>query len=84
MKKLKLEELAVTSFATSAAPPEERGTVNGNAKPGGGGGTVIQTYNVDLCGDTQYFDCTLGCSYLRSCDGCTIVRLTELECVETA
>ena len=82
MKKLKLEELAVTSFATSPAPPEERGTVNANAKPGGG--TVIQTYSPEACGETNYMDCTYGCSYLRSCDGCTIVRLTELECVEPA
>jgi hypothetical protein len=82
MKKLKLETLEVTSFDTSAAPSEERGTVNGNAKPGGP--VVIQTYSPQACGDTQYFDCTLGCSHLTYCAQCTIVRLTELECVDPA
>ncbi len=82
MKKLKLEELEVTSFATTSGIARERGTVNAHAKLGGP--VFIETYNIERCGDTQYFDCTFGCSYLLSCTGCTAVRLTEADCVETA
>jgi hypothetical protein len=70
MKKLKLESLEVTSFVTTTEAARERGTVHGAAKPTPGTGP-IQTYSPEACGETQYFDCTLGCSYLTHCLGCT-------------
>ncbi|HEU4883323.1 MAG TPA: hypothetical protein VFT45_13775 [Longimicrobium sp.] len=82
MRKLKLESVKVESFHTTSIAPRERGTVNAHGKPG-----PIQTYNVDLCGDTQYFDCTLGCSQNTQCAGAcgvTVYRcllLTEADCV---
>lgn len=78
MKKLKLEDLAVTSFETTSAVAGERGTVQGHAPPASRQ-CPIQTYNVDLCGDTQYFDCTLGCSHLTNCPDC-IVQLETADC----
>jgi hypothetical protein len=30
------------------------------------------TYDVVACGDTQYFDCTFGCSQYNSCQVCWI------------
>jgi hypothetical protein len=30
------------------------------------------TYDVRECGETQYFDCTLGCSQHNTCDVCWI------------
>ena len=79
MKKLKLEELEVTSFATTSDLVRERGTVVANAdiKPGG---PIIETYNIDYCGDTNYFDCTLGCSYLTNCAEC-FSQLETVNCV---
>ena len=75
MKKLKLENLDVTSFETSAAPAEARGTVLGAARtnaPGCQG--PLQTYSIEQCGDTQYFDCTLGCSQNTACPtGCIVM-----------
>jgi hypothetical protein len=77
MRKLKLESLQVESFETAPIAPRVRGTVQANARPG-----PIETYNVDRCGDTMYFDCTLGCSVESNCtcvaqietaDGCAIV-----------
>jgi cytochrome c peroxidase len=67
MRKLKLESLTVESFETAAAMQSERGTVQAHAKPQP---TTLQTYNVDVCGDTMYFDCTLGCSHLTNCSQC--------------
>jgi hypothetical protein len=64
MRKLKLESLTVESFETAAAAPQVRGTVDAHAKPKP---TTLQTYNVDICGDTQYFDCTLGCTVETNC-----------------
>jgi hypothetical protein len=72
MKKLKLESIAVTSFETCAAEPQERGTVQGRA-PGG-----VKPYPTQLnCGPTNpELDCTYGCSMFTGCpDNC--VRLTE-------
>ncbi|HEX2205893.1 MAG TPA: hypothetical protein VHG91_21440 [Longimicrobium sp.] len=66
MKKLKLDALEVTSFATTPSGAMERGTVDAHM-PKPGGPIVIQTYNIDLCGDTYYFDCTLGCSRNSDC-----------------
>ena len=70
MRKLKLESLTVESFEPTAAAPAARGTVDAHGKPG-----PIETYNVDRCGETRYFDCTLGCTVETNCycavsDGC--------------
>ena len=71
MKKLKLENLEVTSFATTSAAARERGTVLGAGRTNNG--CPIQTYSPDICGDTYYFDCTLGCSQNTACpNGCVI------------
>jgi hypothetical protein len=62
MKKLKLEDLVVTSFETAAAT-SARGTVLGAGrtdKPG-----CVGTYGG--CAETEYFDCTLGCSRMTDC-----------------
>lgn len=64
MHKLKLESLQVESFQTSHVTPQPRGTVQAHGKP-----QPPQTYNKDLCGDTLYFDCTLGCSINTNCAG---------------
>ena len=64
MRKLKLESLAVESFQTSPIATQARGTVEAHGKP-----QPLQTYNVDDCGETMYFDCTLGCSYNTYCAG---------------
>ena len=77
MKKLKLEELEVTSFATTSGTARERGTVNAHAKPGGP--VFIETYNIERCGDTQYFDCTYGCSRESACpDRCILI--SDFDC----
>jgi hypothetical protein len=69
MKKLKLEHLEVTSFATTSDAPRDRGTVLGAAAPTRA--CPPQTYSPDHCGDTFYFDCTLGCSIQTDCpNGC--------------
>lgn len=71
MRKLTLESLEVESFVT-AAPSRLRGTINahGDIKPS----PVIETYDVALCGETRYFDCSLGCPSIAPCD------LTETLC----
>lgn len=74
MRKLKLESLAVESFETCPIGARARGTVQANAKP-----QPPQTYNVDLCGDTLYFDCALGCSQNTNCAGAC--GETEYRCV---
>jgi hypothetical protein len=76
MHKLKLESLAVESFQTSPVATQARGTVEAHAKPKP---TTLETYNVDLCGDTMYFDCTLGCSINTNCAGACGV--TQYNCV---
>jgi hypothetical protein len=71
MKKLKLEDLVVTSFETAAAG-RARGTVLG-AQSGRPGGCEVPlgTYDIVECGDTAYFDCTYGCSQNTGCpNGC--------------
>lgn len=62
MKKLKLENLEITSFATSDAT-RERGTVLGAGRTDRPG--CLGTYGG--CPETEYFDCTLGCSRLTDC-----------------
>jgi hypothetical protein len=69
MRKLKLDSLHVESFATAAAAPRPGGTVQGHAGP------VTfdfrcRTVDVTVCPDTQYLDCTLGCSNVASCIAC--------------
>jgi hypothetical protein len=69
MKKLKLDELHVTSFETTAAGVRARGTVAAHGGPGGP--KPLRTYSIEECGDTMYFDCTLGCSINTNCvNGC--------------
>lgn len=63
MRKLKLESLTVESFETTAVAPRNRGTVHGRVEPA----PSIETYDVELCGDTRYFDCTFGCSVDTGC-----------------
>jgi hypothetical protein len=72
MRKLKLESLRVESFVTAAAP-RSRGTINAHGGPRLT--PAIETYDVDLCGETQYFDCSLGCPSIAPCG------LTEFDCV---
>ena len=61
MKKLKIETLEVTSFATTLAGARERGTVRAQS----GLVTVDEacqtTGNIEVCGDTNYVDCTFIC-----------------------
>jgi hypothetical protein len=69
MRKLKLESLQVESFETTTAAPRERGTVEAHGKP-----HPIETYSPERCGDTMYFDCTLGCSQNTACpNGCILM-----------
>lgn len=77
MRKLKLESLTVESFETAPMAAQVRGTVAANGKPQPP--TTLQTYNVDICGYTNYFDCTLGCSRDTGCaDQCFII--SEVDC----
>jgi hypothetical protein len=62
MRKLKLESLKVESFETTPIATQQRGTMYAHQRPG-----PIQTYNPDRCGDTRYFDCTLGCTVETNC-----------------
>jgi hypothetical protein len=72
MTKLKLEDLGITSFETSAAAVQ-RGTVIANAPPQGT--LYIETYEPDACGETYDTDvcgtkdlyCTYGCSVNITC-----------------
>lgn len=71
MRKLKLELLQVESFQTTTATPRQRGTLYAHQQhctPS------IQTYDVLECGETQYFDCSLGCPSIAPCG------LTEYDC----
>jgi len=69
MKKLKLEDLQVTSFETSATNGRGRGTVEGRAAPRTRNCPPL-TYGG--CADTEYFDCTLGCTVETNCfNGCS-------------
>lgn len=75
MRKLKIESLQVESFATVSVAPRLRGTVQGRESilptpPT----TGIPTYDVEDCGETRYFDCSLGCPSIGEC------RLTEYDC----
>lgn len=78
MRKLKLESLNVESFVTSPVAAQARGTVDAHGKPQP---TTLQTHSVEVCGDTMYFDCTLGCSNNTNCAGGCGVLLTDTGCV---
>jgi hypothetical protein len=80
MKKLKLEELEVTSFETTSGARRERGTVLGHdTEPTVVSG--IETYHVENCGESQYFDCTYGCSMNTDCENTCIGFTQPWECV---
>ncbi len=66
MRKLKLESLKVETFQTTPNTPQMRGTVNGHGsiEPG----PSIETYDPEACGETQYFDCSLGCPSIAPCE----------------
>jgi hypothetical protein len=78
MRKLKLESLQVESFNTTSIAPPERGTVQAHADSGQSvcycpfsRGRECKTYDYQVCGDTEYLDCTLVCSDAASCQtGC--------------
>jgi hypothetical protein len=75
MRKLKLESLQVESFETVALAPRLRGTVDAHGDPQPTPTTFsIETYDPARCGETQYFDCSLGCPSIAPCD------LTEIPC----
>lgn len=74
MRKLKLESLKVESFQTTPNAPRVRGTVDAHSGIGPSGTTILPTYDVVECGDTQYFDCSLGCPSIAPCG------LTEFDC----
>lgn len=87
MRKLKLESLQVESFDTTATAPRLRGTVAGNADTDTGMSycqicrhsydNVCEpdTYDVVACGETRYFDCSLGCPSIAPCG------ITDIDCV---
>lgn len=79
IRKLKLEMLTVESFETTAAASHWGGTVQGNAEDTGPSMCMIcqisvdrdcQTDDPELCGDTNYLDCTFICSAYASCEPC--------------
>lgn len=74
MRKLKLESLIVETFVTTPAAPRVRGTVNAHSEPQPAPPSIICTYDVEECGETQYFDCSLGCPSIAPCD------VTEFNC----
>ena len=61
MKKLKLEDLTVTSFDPAPNAPQGRGTIDGHAKP-----TVVFTCTCNEPTNPDR-DCTLGCSIMTDC-----------------
>ena len=68
MHKLKLETLQVESFGTADLAVRLRGTVDAHGDPEPTPPTTsIETYDVELCGDTRYFDCSLGCPSIAPC-----------------
>jgi hypothetical protein len=75
MKKLKLEDLQVTSFDTAPMGPQVRGTVNANGKP-----QPVPPTLIGPCYPTDpNFDCTYGCSRESVCpDNCVI--LSDFDC----
>jgi hypothetical protein len=75
MRKLSLESLEVESFVTTGIDPRQRGTVAAHGdipaypettapvNPSPNTGTIgIFTYDARECGETNYMDCTYGCT----------------------
>ena len=79
MRKLKLGSLQVESFETVPAPSISRGTVQGHDAVSEEGESVClclatgdwacETQDYQACPDTQYLDCTMGCTDFDSCMG---------------
>lgn len=69
MKKLKLEDLEITSFATAAHAPQPRGTMKGHQ-------VLAPPSFLGPCYPTDpNFDCTYGCSQNTACaDACVLSR----------
>ncbi len=72
MRKLKVESLQVESFPTTPNAPSTRGTVQAH-------GSIhhspsLETYDPAACGETQYFDCSLGCPSIAPCG------VTDIDC----
>ncbi len=94
MRKLKLESLNVESFDTTATAPRLRGTVAGHENSAACEDTGMSycqvcrhsydnvcepdTYDVVACGDTQYFDCSYGCTVDT---GCCTAETEGADCV---
>lgn len=64
MRKLKLDSLNVQSFETTPAATQKRGTMHAHQQH-----VPFETYDIEACGDTRYFDCTYGCSVNTNCAG---------------
>jgi hypothetical protein len=64
MRKPKLESLTVESFSTIPAAVQRRGTLYAHQQH-----VPFETYDIQECGDTRYFDCTYGCSVNTNCAG---------------
>jgi hypothetical protein len=89
MRKLKLESLQVESFATTGLTPPSRGTVEANADvdtrrcPGGTGPSYCvlcyATQDVRQCAETEYVDCTVGCTQANSCNVCWVDKTKGCE-----
>ena len=76
-KKLKLEELEITSFATSEGTSQLRGTLHAY---GGGPKPTPQSFFGPCYPTDPNFDCTYGCSRDTGCpDNCILI--SEAECV---
>jgi hypothetical protein len=65
------------SFDTTAFAPLARDPVQAHADSGesvclclASEGWECQTWDYELCGDTNYLDCTFGCTDFASCQGC--------------
>ena len=78
MKKLKLEDIQVTSFVTAPAEPQEHGTVHGQAKP-----PKPTLFITCTCQPTDpNLDCTYGCSRDTSCpEACFVIIVTDVDCL---
>ena len=74
MRKLRLDSLQVESFATTSGMERVRGTVEGHFMGAedetiGTTSSTVVSWTLDRnCTDTQYLDCTFGCSQVSGCD----------------
>ena len=67
MKKLKLEDLEITSFQTEPNAPQVRGTLKGHQ-------ILSPPSFLQPCYETDAnFDCTYGCSHDTGCDDTCVV-----------